>query len=671
MTLAAPILDDRTFQELVDEAKKRIPHHCKEWTDHNVSDPGITLIELFAWMTELLLYRLNQVPQLHYIKFLEMLGIRLQEAIPARTPVTFWLSTPQPTVVVIPAHTEVASTQTETERSIIFSTDADLRIVPPKLSELFTRVSAGKSGDEAHKKTMREHNLRRLEAGVEGFDLFSSPPQVDDALYFGFENDLSQHLLGFDLDFDPAGGAGVDPTLPPYVWEASTGQSEKHWDSCEVEMDATKGMNTSGRIRIHLPKMGLYNVQQKTRYWVRVRIKEISAIEHKAGMRPYDVTPRLRKVIVASWGGAVPATHAQQITREYLGLSDGTPGQRFYLQFAPVLKRQASEHLQVQVEGAPPQPWSEVTDFADSGAVDRHYTLDSQSGEVRLGPAVRQQDGTIKLYGAIPPRGAILTFASYHYGGGQQGNVQSGILNTLKTSIPFVARVANRQPAWGGLDAETLDAAMARAPALLRSRQRAVTEEDFEFLARQALPAAIGRVKCLQPRPAEAGRVIPGQVYVLVIPRLPYPERFLEPKQLELKEEHVSLLYQYLENRRLLTTRLEIRPPAYYWISAKVKLRAAPGVEQAKVEAEALARLYRYLNPLTGGADGKGWPFGRDLFVSDIYQCLQGMPDVQFIRGVEMYAARPGGAAQGDLIESLEIVAHGVVASGVHSIEFV
>ena len=198
-----------------------------------------------------------------------------------------------------------------------------------------------------------------------------------------------------------------------------------------------------------------------------------------------------------------------------------------------------------------------------------------------------------------------------------------------------------------------------------------MTEGDYEFLARQALPAAIGRVKCLQPRPAEAGRVIPGQVYVLVIPRLPYPERFLEPNSLELNDEHVALLDQYLEDRRLLTTRLEIRPPAYYWISARVKFRAAPGVEQAKVEAEALARLYRYVNPLTGGPDGTGWPFGRDLFVSDIYQCLQGMPDVQFIRGVEMFAARPGGAAQGDVIESLEIVAHGVVASGVHTIEFV
>src|SRR5512136_414032 len=100
MSLEKPKLDDRRFQDLVDEAKKRIPHYCKEWTDHNLSDPGVTLIELFAWMSDLLLYRLNQVPNLHYIRFMEMLGITLQEPLPAQTTVSFWLSKPQETVAL-------------------------------------------------------------------------------------------------------------------------------------------------------------------------------------------------------------------------------------------------------------------------------------------------------------------------------------------------------------------------------------------------------------------------------------------------------------------------------------------------------------------------------------------------------------------------------------------
>ncbi len=417
--------------------------------------------------------------------------------------------------------------------------------------------------------------------------------------------------------------------------------------------------------------MGKYETAGKALYWVRARVKEINPEEQQQGMRPYRVSPRLRRVSVATWGGTVPATHAQKVAREFLGQSDGMPGQQYRLKNFPVLDRQAGETLLVQVEGKPPQPWKEVTDFASSDASDLHYTLDSVTGDLRLGPAIRQQDGTIKLYGAVPPRGANLIFERYRYGGGQEGNVQKGILNTLKTAIPYIARVYNREPAWGGLDAESLESAMMRAPAMLRARERAVTEADFEFLARQALPALIGRVKCLQPRPSDAGRVVPGQVYVLVIPRLQNPQGFLPPEKLTLQDEDVAALTAYLDQRRLLTTRLDIRPPAYQWVACKVKLRAAPGVPRPQVEAQVLERLYRYLNPLTGGGEGTGWHFGRSLFVSDVYQCLQGIPDVQFIRGVEMYEAKPGGEAQGAPVESLEVVAHGVITSGKHAVEFV
>jgi predicted phage baseplate assembly protein len=667
MTLPAPRLDDRHFQDLVDEAKKRIPHYCKEWTDHNVSDPGVTLIELFAWMTDVLLFRANQIPDLHYIKFMEMMGIKLREPAPAKAKVTFWLSAPQANPVLIPAGTEVASTQTETEPSIIFTTDDDFRVRPPKLEAVISRV-ASRSAD---RKQYRDHNLRRLEAGFEGFEIFSPVPQVDDALYFGFETDLSHHILGFEVDYDPAGGAGIDPTIPPYIWEASSPDKDVRWEECPLEMDNTKGMNGTGRMQIVLPRIGKYAVNNQSLYWVRVRIKDISAAEEREGMRPYQVSPRLRQLSVASWGGTINATHAQVIRDEFVGRSDGSPGQRFQLQLTPILARQPDERLIVQVEGEPPQLWQEVPDFARSQAGDRHYTLDGVTGELRFGPAVRQQDGAIKLYGAIPPRGSNLLFGRYRYGGGQEGNVQASILNTLKTAIPYIARVSNRGPAWGGLDAESLESAMMRAPSLLRSRDRAVTEADFEFLAREALPASIGRVKCLQPRPSDVGRVAAGQIYVLVVPRVLHPDGYIEPRDLELNQKDMTLLTQYLDERRLLTTRLDIRAPAYRYVAARVRLRATPGVEQSVVETEVLNRLYRFLNPLTGGPDGNGWSFGRDLFVSDIYQSLQGTPYVQFIRSVDMFAANPGGRAEGNSVEVLEVVAHGVIASALHQVEFV
>src|SRR3954447_5705599 len=103
-----PVLDDRKFQQIVDEVRKRIPLYCPEWTDHNVSDPGVALIELFAWMTDMLLYRANQIPDRLYVKFLELMGIRLDPPRPARAPVTLYLSAPQPLDLTVPEGTEVA-----------------------------------------------------------------------------------------------------------------------------------------------------------------------------------------------------------------------------------------------------------------------------------------------------------------------------------------------------------------------------------------------------------------------------------------------------------------------------------------------------------------------------------------------------------------------------------
>ena len=456
MPLPVPKLDDRRFQDIVDEAKKRIPHYSKDWTDHNLSDPGITLVELFAWMTDLILYRLNQVPDLHYIRFMEMLGIRLHEAVAAKTRVTFWLSKPQEQSILIPTGTEVASLQTEKEPSIVFTTDTDFRIDPPSLQVVF----CGATGEK--------QNLKRIIKGFDGFELFSPNPQPGDALFFGFENDLSYYVLEFALSFDPAIGAGVNPDFPPYVWEVSTGQADSPWDLCEVEVDTTKGMNDEGKIQIHLPQMGKNKLNDAEQYWVRVKVKEISRSESREGMRPFKVSPRLRKAAVYAWGGSVMATHAQRVTNEIVGRSEGSPGERYQLQMTPVLKRSPGETLAVHVDGTQSQTWIEKSDFAESGAGDRHFTLDSVTGELRLGPAVRQPDGTIKLYGAIPPRGASLVFERYRHGGGEKGNVDANILNTLKTSIPFIDRVINRKPASGGLDQESLEAAMMRVPALDR-----------------------------------------------------------------------------------------------------------------------------------------------------------------------------------------------------------
>ncbi|MCB0896386.1 MAG: putative baseplate assembly protein, partial [Nocardioidaceae bacterium] len=128
--LPAPNLDDRTFQGLVDEAKRLVQNRCPEWTDHNVSDPGVTLIEAFAQMVDQLIYRLNRVPDRTYVKFLEMIGVELRAPAAATGRVTCWLSAPQPHPVLVREETLVSTPRTDIHEPIVFSTLRDLSIVP-------------------------------------------------------------------------------------------------------------------------------------------------------------------------------------------------------------------------------------------------------------------------------------------------------------------------------------------------------------------------------------------------------------------------------------------------------------------------------------------------------------------------------------------------------------
>src|ERR1051325_3550998 len=242
MPLPTPQLDDRRFQDIVDQAKTLIPQYCPEWTDHNVSDPGVALIELFAWMTDLLLYRVNQVPDKMYTTFLELIGVRLEPPRAARAPITFYLSAAQSSDVTIPEDTEIATVRTETSPAIVFSTERSARIRRPVLAGAFTRDIERKGEGE-----WVEHDLAQIDMPGRGIPVFSAHPEPGDAFYLACSADMSQHVLTLIVDCDVAKGAGVDPTQPPIIWEAWQGGGAR-WATCDIESDGTGGFNWSGEV---------------------------------------------------------------------------------------------------------------------------------------------------------------------------------------------------------------------------------------------------------------------------------------------------------------------------------------------------------------------------------------------------------------------------------------
>ncbi|MGD9570315.1 MAG: putative baseplate assembly protein [Thermoleophilia bacterium] len=624
--LPAVKLDDRDFQDLVNEARLRIAQSCPEWTEHNVSDPGVTLIELFAWMTEMVIYRLNRIPDKLHVALMELLGIALEPATAARADVRFRLSAPATAPVFIPAaSTEVATPRTPGEDPVVFQTLEDVTV--PSARPTAYQIERGRQ--------VKDVGVANGTATPKGPDQlpFGMPPTVGDALYIGFDEDLSRMLLRVDVDCSQARGAGVDPEDPPLRWEMSSGEGPGGWAECEVLLDATGGFNYgSGVVELQLPSSHDPATVGGTRaHWVRCRLDDTT--RRGAPGATFSHPPEIYSITAAPLGALVPAAHSVRVDEETIGESDGTPGQSFALRNAPVLTLDGTEGLEVMEPDSPAwRPWQLVESFAEADASARVFTLDPASGTVSFGPAIRTGQGSWDQYGAVPPKGSRLRM-SYRHGGGRRGNVAAGALTVLKSAIPTVSTVVNPAPAAGGVDPETLEAARQRAAMEIRTRYRAVTGEDFEFLCGEASPR-VARAICVEPPDTV------GVARLHLVPRIEPADRLLTLLELTPDEELFASVAAYLDERRLIGTRVELVPARYRGVSIVVNLQANLRADPRRVEEDVAHALYTYLNPLVGGAmegQGTGWAFGRALNQGELYGVIHQVEGVDFVKILRVY----------------------------------
>ncbi|NWF78428.1 MAG: putative baseplate assembly protein [Chloroflexi bacterium] len=642
MPLPKPNLDNRTFQDIVDEAKQRICQLSPEWTDHNVSDPGVTLIELFAWMTEMLIYRLNQVPERNLISFLDLLGIELQPPEAARAEVTFTLTKPllppgpqrpRDAPLLIPAGTEITTRQrraaavdpqdgngllapARAAEPVVFSTDTDLELRAPESD----RPRILLFDDEEKQRASVNHDER--------FAVFSAKPQAGESLQIGTPTDLSGHTLELNVTCETIDGIGIDPDDPPLEWEGYCGRNQ--WRKAICEKDGTRGFNQTGAIVLRLPS-GMRprrsgDATTTDRYWVRCRLRQNESNQ-------YQKPPQVQQIrLVGVWGGTVSATQAVVIRNELLGVSDGAPGQRFQLAGHPVLPLDPAERLQVENDDGSWTDWRQATagHFGDSEG-QPHFLLHRISGEICFGPQIREPDGQSRQYGDIPPRGRRIRMTRYRVGGGASGNVPAGSLTELVRSLAYVDSVTNHEAATGGCDAEDLERARLRARQLVRTGQRAVTTGDYEYLAAQFLreyrPPGVARVRCLPPDPAEQGPNPPIRLLLVLPVNKPDPKR----EEMEVPEDVRVKVEEYLKTCSMLTTSVRVRAPRYVQVRVFARMKAVTPEENNAVRREAEIRLYRFLHPIHGGPRGNGWPFGRALFLTDVIALLQTIPGLDYI----------------------------------------
>ncbi|WP_163541673.1 putative baseplate assembly protein [Occultella kanbiaonis] len=642
--LPTPNLDDRRFQDLVDDAKRMVQRHNPEWTDHNVSDPGVTLIETVAFMTDELFYRLNRVPDRLYLTFLDLLGMSLLPPTAATADATFWLSAEQPETVVVPEGFEVSTLRTEDDPATRFATVRPLEMPPRRLAHVLTHGAEGEP-------LSRDDDL----LGGDGFEVFSGKPVEDDVLLLGLDEPAPSCavVLRFECDVQ---GVGVDPRNPPLVWEAWDG---RRWVGCDLDSDGTGGLNRAGDVVVHVPETHTASVIGRIRAgWLRCRV-----IPADEGYPFYSASPTMSAASAFTIGGTVAVVHAETIDEEVLGLSEGTPAQVFPLEHRPVVAGGPPIELDV-ADGGGWQRWTEVDSFAGAGRDDHVFWVDRAQGAVHLGPAVRQVDGSLRGYGAVPPKGAPLRVRSYRTGGGPAGNVGARTISVMRATVPFVDRVENRRPALGGVAAESVAEARLRGPLALRTRDRAITAEDYEQLARAAAPG-IARVRCV---PA-VGDADAGGVRVLVVPSaVPDDEGQLRFEDMVPSTDDLAAVAAYLDDRRPVGVRVLVEPPFYQGVTVVARLSPRPRTTAHVLERDAVRALNRYFDPLTGGLDGEGWPFGRPVQAGEVYAVLQRLPGTELVEDVKLFAADPITSRRGEPVQRIELDQHALAFSYRHQV---
>lgn len=620
MPLQAPLLDDRRFADLVAQARTLIPRYAPEWTDFNESDPGITLLQLFAWMTDILIYRLNQVPELNYIKFLQLLGIELRPAEPARADLTFKLvENSTLDSVIVPKGTQVAASGSGSDGPVVFETDMPLIALKAQLKAvqsfdgLSYTVNTAKNGQQGQWYQPFGPYAREGSYLMLGFDSQQAftEEQVNLMVYV-----YTEHLKaeGQHCDLDTT----IVPTQVTLAWEYWDG---REWAELVLDKDETRAFTHNGHVYLRGPgsnakKDLLGRVNDNPYYWIRARLVT----------GRYEIAPRLAAVLINTVG----ASQVTTIRQERLGTSNGRPNQVFRVSQTPIVVRDtplslseaggenvtvSSLWLQVD-EGDGLHSWQEVSDFYASKPDDRHYVLNRTTGEILFGDGQR---------GRIPLASNRIIAQDYSYGGGKQGNAGANTITGLQTFVDAVDSVTNLRAAEGGSDEETVEDAKKRAPLELQSKGRAVTAEDFELLAIETPSARVRRAKALPlTHPKFPDQPIPGVVTVIVVPDSDLPNPTPSPSTLELVCSH-------LNKYRLLTCEVYIVPPTYRKVRIEADIIAAPEADLAEVKKGVEDSLRQYFHPLIGGDDGQGWAFGQDIFYSRLYRIILEVPGVDRI----------------------------------------
>ncbi len=479
-----------------------------------------------------------------------------------------------------------------------------------------------------------------------GFSPYIMTTQVMPAFYFGFEGPLLNNpvSLYFAIKSGRYGDIPEVITDPDYAGKPTYGDKVKgyayryyngqEWTEL-VCSDETDHLTKSGIVQFIIPMDALrHRLFGEDLHWVRIELKNGAWFE----------PPTLRGI----FPNAVWSENASVIENEFLGSSNGQPGQIFGCAAKPLLDKQT---IEVKEPGIPSEDemefieaggdaealrikrndsgdieeiwvrWTEVKTFVHSHSLSRHYVVDRVNGKVLFGDGV---------HGMIPPPVPNNILARrYKCGGGARGNVKADTLTELKTTIPNVQAVTNPDSASGGRDLESAADVLLRSPRSVKSGDRAVTAQDFRGLALEASPQ-VSKARCILSDS--------GAVELIIAPA--YEDDSLTPES-----SLIDYVETYVRERAFAVIRegITVSGPTYRSVDVKTTLVTISFSETTLAADRVERRLKEFFHPIKGGPEGKGWDFGRDVLLSEVAAAIEAVEGIDFIKDLSISFSRTEG----------------------------
>jgi hypothetical protein len=722
-----PNLDDRRWSDLVDEGRSLIPLYAPEWTDHNLHDPGITLLELLASVTEMDIYQLNRISVGRKLKLLSLVGLTRDAPRAARTALGFTLQGDGTGGAPLRLRTTTEFTGLDPlGEEMRYRILKPLEVAPGSLRSIQVRDASG------------FHNLTERWQRGEPFGVFGAIPEPGSELYLGFTKTFQkgrpvslyfkfddahsdqnarqriiEEAVAYRKSCRPLAVACEQEKGSPrnalrrrvkrlltHHWVRTTWEflasvnGQKKWLPLKPKMrevvDDTRSFTLDGGVDVKVTAAmlaasigeveeplyylrcrfaaGAYDAPPKLQSllmngvvaeqaipaftkWViqagvvaegdepkighltrlpRLQFNskgEISELMFESGNRKL---PRLR---VLAYKPATQDTPGH-LTVEAARLADGNgrPFQALELPAAPV---QESSFRLFTFEHNEWRRWRLKHDFDSSTQRDSHFLIDSTQGVISFG------DGRS---GRVPSKDALV-LAIYRSTLAEGGNLSaraineladsphnSAVLSDLDAVKKRLASIANPLAATGGASAETIGALVARAVDITGTTERAVTLEDYERLAHRTPGARLARATArANLHPSFPCFQAPGIVTLIILPDMPVARPVPSPGLLK-------LVAAYLHYRRIVGTQVKVVGPTYLEVSVKASVKAHAGMSTVNLQRRITEALDDFLNPLRGGPDRNGWPFGRDVYRSEIMQVIDEVEGVDYVTSLELLA---------------------------------